>query len=93
MKNNIVAFIIPGFLSYDLFLQESTRLFLEKKLREIKSQIYEIAGKYGISSIQAFEDLYKEGKLEEFETFNDYKTLDRLEFQKAKIEELLNELN
>jgi len=79
-------------LSYELFIQESARLFLGKKLKEIKSQIYEIACRYGISSIDDFEDLYKQGKIEELATFNDYKTFDRLEFQKDKIEKLLDEI-
>jgi hypothetical protein len=80
-------------LSSDDFLKESTRIFLEKKLKEVRSNIFEIASKYGISSISDFEELYKKGKLDEFDSFEDYKTLDRLEFQKEKIEKLLSDMN
>ena len=79
-------------LPYDLFLQESSQLFLEKKLKKIRIDILEIAGRYGVSSISEFENLYKLGKIEESQTFDDYKRLDRLEYEKEKIEKLLQEL-
>ncbi len=77
--------------SEKLIIQESLKIFLEKKLREIKSKIFEIARKYSISNIKEFEDLYKKGIIEEENTFDDYKILDRLEFEKDEIENFLNE--
>ena len=79
-------------LPYDLFLQESSRLFLERKIKKIRIDILEIAGKYGVSTISEFENLYKQGKIEESQTLDDYKRLDRLEYEKEKIEKLLQEL-
>jgi len=79
-------------LPYDLFLQESSQLFLEKKLKKIRIDILEIAGRYGVSSISEFENLYKQGKIEESQTFDDYKLLDRLEYKKEKIEKLLKKI-
>ncbi len=79
-------------LPYDLFLQESSRLFLEKKIKKIRIDILEIAAKYGVSTISEFENLYRQGKIEESQTLDDYKRLDRLEYKKEKIEKLLQEL-
>lgn len=79
-------------LPYDLFLQESSQLYLEKKLKKIRIDIWEIASKYGVSSISEFENLYKQGKIEESQTFDDYKRLDRLEYEKEKIEKLLQQI-
>jgi len=79
-------------LPYDLFLQESSRLFLERKIKKIRIDILEIAGKYGVSTISEFENLYRQGKIEESQTLDDYKRLDRLEYEKEKIEKLLQEL-
>ena len=79
-------------LPYDLFLQESSQLYLEKNLKKIRIDIWEIASKYGVSSISEFENLYKQGKIEESQTFDDYKRLDRLEYEKEKIEKLLQQI-
>ncbi len=79
-------------LPYDVFLQESSQLFLEKKIKKIRIDILEIAGRYGVSSISEFENLYKQGKIEESQTLDDYKRLDRLEYEKEKIEQLLQQI-
>ena len=79
-------------LPYDLFLQESSQLYLEKNLKKIRIDIWEIASKSGVSSISEFENLYKQGKIEESQTFDDYKRLDRLEYEKEKIEKLLQQI-
>jgi hypothetical protein len=88
IKNIAKDFDLP----YDLFLQKSSQLYLEKKFKKIRIDILEIAGKYGISTISDFENLYKQGKIDESNTFNDYKRLDRLEYEKDKIEKLLNQI-
>ena len=88
--NSIIKIITKDFnISAEVFLRESSRTFLEHKLKEINTQIFNIASKYNITSINDFENKYKAGKLEEIETFDDFKKLDRLEFQKEKILKLL----
>lgn len=66
-------------------MRQSLRTFLERKLREIKA-------KYMISSIEEFEELYKEGKIEEKSSFEDFRRLDHLEFKKEELEKILEEL-
>lgn len=76
-------------LSSEAILKEGLRYFLERKLREIKSEIYRITGKYKIVSVEEFEALYKEGKIEEKDSLADFQKLDHLEFKKDEIERLL----
>ncbi len=76
-------------LSEDEIIQEGLKIFLERKLREIKSEIFRITGKYKIKSAEEFDQLYKTGQTEEKDSWNDYQTLDHLEFKKEEIERLL----
>jgi len=78
-------------LTEDMLIKEGLKIFLERKLRDIKTEIFKITGKYNIKSIQEFEELYKKGKVEEKDSWEDYKKLDHLEFKKDQIEKLLSE--
>ena len=79
-------------IDYHTFLHQSQRLFIEEKLKEIKAQIHEIAGKYNIQSIAEFDKLYQEGKIEEHTSMEDYKKLDRLEYQRDKLNSYLQQM-
>lgn len=78
-------------LSRDIILRESLKGFLEKKLREIKTEIFKIAEKYKISSVEELEVLFKEGKIEEKNSLEDFQKLDHLEFKRDEIEKLLQD--
>lgn len=79
-------------LSKEVILKEGLKSFLEKKLREIKTEIFRIAGKYNVSSIEELEELYKRGEIEEKDTWQDFQKLDHLEFKRDKLVKLLQEL-
>lgn len=79
-------------ISRDTVLDEGIRYFLEKKLREIKAEIFRITGKYKISSVKEFDELYKKGLVEEKDSWEDFQRLDHLEFKRDEIEKLLQEL-
>lgn len=79
-------------LSKDEMLRESLKVFLERKLREIKTEIFQIRAKYGVSSAEEFEELYRKGKVEEKDTWQDIQKLDHLEFKKDELEEALRTL-
>jgi len=79
-------------LSKDVIIKEGLKIFLERKLREIRAEIFRITGKYKIKSVDEFEELYKKGELEEKDTLSDYQKLDHLEFKRDEIEKLLKEL-
>ena len=76
-------------ISADEIIRESLKIFLERKLRELKVEIFRIRSKYGISSVEEFEELYKKGEIEEKDTWQDLQRLDHLEFKKEEIEKIL----
>ena len=78
-------------LSKNVIIEESLKIFLERKSREIKTEIFRITGKYKISSVEEFEGLYKRGEIEEKNSLSDYQKLDHLEFKRDQIKRLLNE--
>ena len=94
MNNNLLIKEITQDLNidYNVFLHQSQLLFIEEKLKQIKADIHEIAGKYNIRSIIDFDKLYKEGKLEEHTSFEDFKKLDRLEYLRDKLESHLSQM-
>ena len=79
-------------LSKDEMLRESLKTFLERKLREIKTEIFKIRTKYGVSSVEEFEGLYRKGKIEEKDTWQELQQLDHLEFKKDELEKVLRTL-
>jgi len=73
-------------------LEQGLKTFLERNLREIKVEIFQITGKYGISSAEGLEQQYKRGTLEEGDTWRDFQRLDHLEYKREQLEKLLKEL-
>ena len=76
-------------ISKDEIIAEGVKSFLEKKLREIKAQIYEIQIKHNVSSVHDFEKKYEKGEVEEKDTWSDLQRLDHLEYKKDEIEKIL----
>jgi len=79
-------------LSSDEILHQSLKAFLEKKLRELKSEIHQIHSKYGVSSVEGLEEKYKKGRIEEKDTWQDLQKLDHLEFKRDEIEKAVKDL-
>ena len=79
-------------LSQDTIIQESLKVYLEKKLREIKTEIFKIYGKYSITSVEALESCFENGIIEEKDALDDYHKLDHLEFKRDEINRVLMEL-
>jgi len=79
-------------LSKDEMLRDSLKVFLERKLREIKVEVFKIRTKYGISNVEEFEERYRKGEIEEKDTWQDLQRLDHLEFKKDELEKTLREL-
>jgi hypothetical protein len=69
--------------------KESLKTYLHIKLRRCESEIFNIAKKYGILSIEEFEDRYKKGEIEEEGTWEDFFKLDHLEAEKETIKKAL----
>ncbi len=69
--------------------KESIKTYLHFKLVHCESEIFFIATKYGISSIEEFEARYKKGEIEEESTWEDFFRLDHLEAEKEAIKKAL----
>jgi hypothetical protein len=79
-------------LSEDMLIQEGLKAFLEKKLREVKVELFRIHGKYRVASVEELEHLFTTGEVEEKDALDDYHKLDHLEFKREEIQKLLREL-
>lgn len=69
--------------------KESMKTYLHIKLRHCEAEIFNIAKKYGISSVEEFENQYKRGELEEEGTWEDFFKLDHLEAEKDSLKKAL----
>jgi hypothetical protein len=74
-------------------LRQGVRALLERRLREIKTEIFEITGRYGISSVDEMEMQYQEGTLEEAESWRDLQRLDHLEYKQDRLLQLIKRLD
>lgn len=78
--------------SRELILEKSLKAFLEQQLRQVKVEILQITGKYHVSSVDEIEANYREGTLEEKDSWRDLQRLDRLEYKRDRLIELFGKL-
>jgi hypothetical protein len=76
-------------ISEDDLLKQGLRSFLEHQLREVKAEIFEISGRYGVSSVTEMEARYRDGTLEEADSWRDLQRLDHLEHKRDRLLQLL----
>jgi hypothetical protein len=76
-------------ISEDDLLKQGLRSFLERQLREVKAEIFEISGRYGVSSVTEMEAHYRDGTLEEADSWRDLQRLDHLEHKRDSLIHLL----
>ena len=78
--------------SKESILEQGLRTFLEKRLREIKVEIFQITSRYNLSSAAEMEERYREGSLEEAGSWRDLQRLDHLEYKRDQLSRLLKEM-
>ena len=76
-------------LSEEDLLKQGLRSFLEQQLRKANADIFEICGRYGVNNVHEMEQRYKDGSLEEGDSWKDLQRLDHLEFKKDQLSDLL----
>jgi len=76
----------------DQILQQSLRTFLEHRLHTVESEVFELTGRYGVSSVEEMEAHYQAGTLEEAESWRDLQCLDHLGYQRDRLRALLCKL-
>ena len=72
--------------------RESLKTYLHTRLRRCESELFNLARKYGVSSIEDFEEEYKRGNIEEEGTWGDFFRLDHLEAERESIRGALGEI-
>lgn len=72
--------------------RESLETYLHIRLKRCESELFNLARKYGVSSIEDFEEEYKRGNIEEERTWGDFFRLDHLEAERESIREALGEI-
>ena len=70
-------------------LKQGLHVLLERQLREVKAELFEIAGRYGVSSVEEMEARYRDGTLEEADSWQDLQRLDHLEYRRDRLLQLL----
>jgi hypothetical protein len=80
-------------LSEEDLLKEGLRTFLERRLREVKAEIFQITGRYGVSGVEEMEARYRDGTLKEADTWRDLQRLDHLEYKRDRLLKLLEALS
>ncbi|MFQ5796743.1 MAG: hypothetical protein ACE5JP_17070 [Candidatus Bipolaricaulia bacterium] len=78
--------------SKESILEQGLRAFLEKRLREIKVEIFQITSRYNVSSTAEMEEHYQRGTLEEAESWRDLQRLDHLEYKRDQFSRFLKEM-
>ena len=75
-----------------ILLKQGMHALLERQLRQVKAQLFEITGHYGVSSVEAMEARYRDGSLAESDSWRHLQRLDHLEFERERLVELLETL-
>jgi hypothetical protein len=72
--------------------RESVRLYVEKKLRVVESELLRLAHKYGVQNVTELDEMIRQGKYHEDEAFEDYFEFDNLESERDKLVNVLESL-
>lgn len=69
----------------DVLARASIKAFLERELRYIEAEIFEIWTKHGVKSIFELDDKLKNGEVREEDVLDDFQELDYLESRRDEI--------
>ena len=76
----------------DELLKQGLYTFLERRLRTIQADIFDICGRYGVTNVEAMETRYRDGTLEEADSWRDLQRLDHLEYKRDELLRILKPL-
>ncbi|MBC8448633.1 MAG: hypothetical protein H8D78_12875 [Chloroflexi bacterium] len=72
--------------------RDSLRVYLEKRLRAVESELFFLMSRYGVSSVEELDELIQAGKYHEDGTFEDYFEFDYLQHQQKSLLAALEEV-
>ena len=73
-------------------VREGIRHYLESQQRELQAELNLLKAKYKIDTIGQFENLYKQGVVEEADSWRDYQRFDTLSFKLLELRTIQTEL-
>ncbi len=68
------------------------RRYLQSQLHDVQANIFQIRGTYKVEDVLEMEGLYKEGSLEEADSWRDLQRLDHLEYKQERLQHLLGNI-
>jgi hypothetical protein len=69
----------------DVLARASIKAFLERELRRIEAEIFEIGARHGVRSIFELDDKLKKGEVREADILDDFQELDYLESRRDEL--------
>ena len=73
-------------------VRQGVRALLERQLVQLRAELFQIYGRYGVRSVEDMEARYQEGTLDEATSWRDFQRLDHLEFERDRLGKLLESL-
>jgi hypothetical protein len=73
----------------DDLIRKGVQSYLERQLRMVQAEIFEITSRYNVSSVQDMEARYQDGSLEEADSWKDLQRLDHLEYKRDQLQKYL----
>ena len=70
----------------------SLRAYVEARRREIEAQLFLLAKKHGVQTVEEFDAAVQAGRIPEADGFEDFFIFDRLEAERNKVLEALQSL-
>lgn len=72
--------------------RESLRVYLERRLRLVESELFGLAQQYGVNTIDELDEAIRAGRFHEADAFEDFFRFDYLEAEIDSLQELLAKL-
>ena len=67
-------------------VRQGVRALVERQLLQVNAQLLELHGKFAVSSVAQMEARYRDGTLEESDSWRDFQRLDHLEFERDRLQ-------
>ena len=76
-------------ISDDDLIRMGMQSYLERQLRAIQAEIFEVLSRYNVDGIEDMEERYRTSVLEEADSWQDLQRLDHLEYKRDQLQTLL----
>ena len=77
----------------DDLIRMGLQSYLERQLRTVQTEIFEMTSRYNVSSVEDMEGRYRKDTLEEADSWQDLQRLDHLEYKRDRLQKLLESLS